>query len=132
MRFLLIVLCFIGFLQAYDFNDSLGRFIMLPKNFQNAFLETTNQCFVNHPEIAYKLLEAFDNADITLKEFTLSIEDFVIMLITKCGKYNNRFFIELFKTIGGFENKQNAKNIMESFYASWYVVAKAMKVGGKL
>lgn len=132
MRFLLITLCFIGFLQANDFSDSLGKFAMLPKNFQRAFLKTTNQCFVNHHEIAYKLLETFDNADITLKEFTLSIEDFVIMLITKCGKYNNRFFIELFKTIGGFENKQNAKNITEACFSSWYAAAKAMKVGGKL
>lgn len=95
-------------------------------------MKTTNQCFVNHPEIAYKLLETFDNADITLKELTLSTEDFVIMLITKCGKYNNRFFIELFKTIGEFDNKQDAENIMETFFAVWYMTAKVMKVGGKL
>lgn len=54
------------------------------------------------------------------------------MIIAKCGKYNNRFFIELFKTIGGFENKQNAKNIIEDCFSSWYVAAKVMKVGGKL
>lgn len=54
------------------------------------------------------------------------------MLITKCGKYNNRFFIELFKTIGEFDNKQDAENIMETFFAVWYMTAKVMKVGGKL
>ena len=64
-------MCLSLFLQAYDFNSGIDKFVMLPDNFQKAFIRTTKQCFINHPEIAYKILE-FDDADtLTLKEITL-------------------------------------------------------------
>ena len=87
---------------------------------------------INHHKIAYKILELDDADTLTLKEITLLGEDLGIMLIAKCGKYNNRFFIELFKTIDEFDNKQDAENAMGAFFASWYVMAKAMKVNGKI
>ena len=132
MRFLFLAFVFIVFLQADDFNSGIDKFAMFPENFQKAFLKTTKQCFINHPEIAYKILELDDADTLTLKKITLLGEDLGIMLIAKCGKYNNRFFIDIFKTIGGFDDKQAKNNIMETFFAVWYVMAKAMKADGKL